>query len=58
MQLLSDRKKTVQLLVDAGDKVCQEADRAKSSPREELKVYLTASLEHTEDTVGWWGICL
>jgi hypothetical protein len=37
-------------------KARQEADRAKSSPREELKTYLAAPLESTDNAVGWWGV--
>jgi hypothetical protein len=35
-------------------KARQDADRAKSSPREELKTYLAAPLEYTDNAVGWW----
>lgn len=36
----------------------QEADRAHSSPREELLAYLNGPLEQVVDVVGWWGVCL
>jgi hypothetical protein len=32
------------------------ADYAKVDPREELKAYLSAPLETTDDVVAWWGV--
>jgi hypothetical protein len=35
----------------------QAADRASTSAREELRMYLEAPLEQVEDIVAWWGVC-
>lgn len=32
------------------------ADYAKVDPREELRAYLSAPLETTDDVVPWWGV--
>ena len=34
----------------------QEADRATSVPRDELKCYLKSPLEEVDDVVAWWGV--
>jgi len=34
----------------------QVADRAATSPREELRMYLEAPLEPVENVVAWWGV--
>jgi hypothetical protein len=36
----------------------QAADRAGTSAREELRMYLDAPLEQVDDVVAWWGVCL
>jgi hypothetical protein len=36
----------------------QAADRAGTSAREELRMYLDAPLEQVEDVVAWWGVCI
>jgi hypothetical protein len=35
---------------------CQAADRASTSPRKELQMYLEAPLVDVEDIVVWWGV--
>jgi hypothetical protein len=37
-------------------KARQDADRAKTGPHEELKIYLNSPLEHVENVVVWWGV--
>jgi hypothetical protein len=32
------------------------ANQAKASPRDELKSYLEAPLEPTDNVVAWWGV--
>jgi hypothetical protein len=34
----------------------QAADRASTSPRKELQMYLEAPLVDVEDIVAWWGV--
>jgi hypothetical protein len=34
----------------------QTADRAKTGPHDELKMYITTPLEHVENVVSWWGV--
>lgn len=34
----------------------QDAERAKSNPRDELKAYLDSPLERVDDVVCWWGV--
>jgi hypothetical protein len=37
-------------------KARQDADRAKTGPREELKIYLNSPLENVENVIAWWGV--
>ena len=41
----------------AAVKARYEADRIKTGPHDELKIYLTSPLEHVENVVLWWGVC-
>jgi len=34
----------------------EASNRSKADPRDELKAYLDAPLEVTEDVIGWWGV--
>lgn len=36
----------------------KDAERAKTNPREELRMYLESPLEDVQDVVLWWGVSL
>lgn len=42
----------------AAVKARHEADRAKTGPQDELKMYLGSPLEYVENVVLWWGVCV